>query len=302
MRQPISIYFRSGNKIVWRFINKVKQRVINKNPQAKLKRQNRPSVDSSVLKNAFAAVGLRQGDTLLVHSGISNLGKVVGGSKLVFDLIQDQVGINGNLLFPVFPFNGLMFNYLTSNPVFNVNTAPTKMGALSEYALNLKQGQRSIHPTHSILAMGNDSEFFIEEHHLSSTPFGNQSPFARLVASSGKILLIGVGLNSVTSFHRVEDRLGDRYPVKVYAKTKFLMTCTNAIGREIQVKTLAHDPFISRVRDCNLMRDLFLKQGILKMVEVGQHYIGVLDASLMDLYLEELCIKHSYTIYGKIWG
>src|SRR5262249_11947058 len=153
---------------------------------------------------------------------------------------------------PVFPFDTLMFDYLLSSPIFDVRTTPTKMGALSEYALKTGEGQRSIHPTHSVLAFGENSSAYVSGHHLCPAPFTDQSPYAHLVETRGKILLIGVGLNSTTSFHRTEDRLGERFPVNVYRPEVFTVECVDADGRTLQVKTKAHDPFISRIRDCEL--------------------------------------------------
>jgi aminoglycoside 3-N-acetyltransferase len=269
----------------------------NNKPQ----RESRQSIELATLEAAFAQLGLAPGDSVLVHSGISNLGKVIGGPPAVFELIQKTVGDQGNVLYPVFPFGGLMYEHLRFNPGFDARTSPSKMGALTEYALKVG-GRRSIHPTHSVLAFGDQSEAFVAEHHLCATPFADQSPYARLVETSGKILLLGVGLNSTTSFHRVEDRLGAEFPVKVYLDQVFCVPCLGADGLEYQVTTPAHDPFVSRVRDCDLFRDIFLETGVLREVPVGSGKIGIIDAKAMEECLETSCQRDRLTIYGKIWG
>jgi aminoglycoside 3-N-acetyltransferase len=175
------------------------------------------------------------------------------------------------------------------------------MGAVTEYALRAKGGKRSMHPSHSIIAFGERKEYFVGEHHLSPTPFGNSSPFARLVEASGKILLLGVGLSSTTSFHRIEDKLGSDFPVKVYLDKVFEISCVDEDGNKIIVKTPSHDPFISRVRDCNLVRTAFIESGVMQELTLGNGKIAVIDAKAMEVCLENLLSKERFTIYGKIW-
>jgi aminoglycoside 3-N-acetyltransferase len=254
------------------------------------------------LKSALSALRLGQGDAVLVHSGLSHLGKVAGGPRAVFELIRDAVGERGHVLYPVFPFDSLMYTYLVSQPTFDVRTAPTRMGALTSFALNTSGGQRSVHPTHSVLAFGPESAQFVREHHLCPTPFADRSPFARLSEFRGKILLLGVGLNSTTSFHRTEDRLGDAWPVKVYRPETFQVPCVDAHGANLDVTTRAHDPFVSRVRDCDLVKTDLLQRAVLREVRVGSGSVGILDAADMDRLLEDLCLRRHKTIYGRLWG
>lgn len=259
-------------------------------------------IDTATLKAAMDSLGLSEGDVVMVHSGISNLGKVVGGPRIIFELIRERVGDRGHVLYPVFPFDSLVYPYLISNPTFDVRTAPSKMGALTEYSLKSPGGLRSVHPTHSVLAFGPRNAYFVSDHHLCLTPFADQSPFARLVDSGGKILLIGVGLNSTTSFHRIEDRLGEGFPVKVYRPELFRIPCVDAQGLSCEVSTQAHDPFISRIRDCDLVREEFVKAGVLREMPIGNGVIGIIDARAMDHLLEDLCRSRSRTIYGRVWG
>lgn len=262
----------------------------------------RSLVDALSIKAAMDTLGIVKGDTIMVHSGISNLGKVVGGPRIIFELIREQVGPSGHVLFPVFPFASLMAEHLKGRPTFDVRTAPSKMGALTEFALKCSSGMRSVHPTHSVIAFGPRSAEFVTEHHLCQTPFASRSPFAKLVDFNGKILIIGVGLNSTTSFHRTEDRLGSEFPVKVYLSEPFQVRCFDVDGTQLEVRTFAHDPFISRIRDCNLARMEFLQFGVLKEITVGDGVVGIIDAHGMDQHLEDMMRSRRQTIYGKIWG
>jgi len=294
-RNAVSLYGRGTRKL---------QRILFRTETAKPRaaRETRPVVDASMLRAAFQQLGLAQGDTVIVHSGISHLGKVTGGPKAIFEIIRDMVGERGNVMYPVFPFDNLMMNYMSSKPSFDVRTAPSKMGALTEYALKSPGGARSIHPSHSVLAFGPQRNELVATHHLDTKPFADRSPFARLVDFNGKILLIGVGLNSTTSFHRTEDRLGDKFPVKIYGEQTFRVPCTGWNGEPLEVVTPAHDPFVSRVRDCNLVRDDFVREDVLRELPIGSGTVGIIDAGAMDRLLEKLCFTRQLTIYGRLWG
>jgi len=306
MRQPASIYVRSMRRGVARLYARVERRVRKAAARAGGEVAGpapaRAIVDRETLRAAFRDLGLARGDAVLVHSGMSHLGKISGGARGVFELINEIVGENGHVLYPVFPFDTLMQTYLLSKPIFDVRSAPTKMGALTHFALNTSKGVRSVHPTHSVLAFGPRSANFVGEHQLCATPFADRSPFSRLVEARGKILLVGVGLNSTTSFHLTEDRLGDRFPVRVYGRETFRVACIDANGERCEVVTKSHDPFISRIRDCDIVKDDFLSTGVLRERAVGSGVVGLIDAVAMDRTLERLCLRNRKTIYGKIWG
>jgi len=305
MRQPLSIYVRAADCRARRFYEKLGRRATAILPRGQaFSRGNaapRINLERESLRRAVADLGIASGDTVLVHSGISHLGKVVGGPRSVFEVIRDAVGEHGHVLYPVFPFDSLMYTYLASAPTFDVRSAGSRMGSLTTYALTIPGGVRSVHPTHSVLAFGRAARDLCGEHHLCSTPFGERSPFARLVAANGKILLLGVGLNSTTSFHRTEDRLGDLFPVKVYLPGVFKVSCVDAQGASLSVTTPSHDPFISQVRDCDLVKNDFVRSGVLREKPLGNGTVAAIDAAAMDRLLEELC-RQQMTIYGRLWG
>jgi hypothetical protein len=69
-----------------------------------------------------------------------------------------------------------------------------------------------------------------------------------------------------------------------------------------EVQTPAHDPFVSRVRDCDLVRQDFLQTGVLRELPVGDGVVGIIRARGMDRLLEALWRTRRLTIYGRIWG
>lgn len=305
MRQPLSIYARSARLQSSHFAGRVKNKLLkiagrkNEKPP---KRQRRPQIGLDELRKAVTDLGLRRGDRVLVHSGISNIGRVRERAPAVVGMLRELIGENGLLLFPVFPFESLMYHYLSSNPTFDTKRSPTKMGALTTVALMDPDRARSIHPTHSVAGFGADAKGFLDGHHLDETPFGEHSPFWRLADAGGKILVLGVGLSSVTNFHLTEDRLGDDFPVRVYLDEKFTVPCKDDEEREFAVTTSCHDPAVSLVRDCYLTEPVFMEQGLYQKKSIGNHYVGLIDAKRMDTCLQNLARNRKFTIYGRIWG
>jgi aminoglycoside 3-N-acetyltransferase len=306
MRQPQSIYCRyaaiSAKTFKVRAIRKLNKWIKPEDKNTKRKRrQRRPTISLGEIDAVLTELGIKKGDNVMVHSGISHVGKIKGGASGLLDLLQRKIGKNGVLLFPVFPFNTLMLQYLETRLAFDARTSPSKMGTLTEVALKAPDRIRSVHPTHSVAGFGKEAGYYLNEHYQDNTPFGPHSPFWRLAENNGKILVIGVGLGSVTSFHLTEDRMGEQFPVRVYLDNMFEITCFSDRGEKYQVRTSCHDPFISKVRDCYLVEEDFISKGIYKKIELGNHYLGIIAAADMDKRLQKLA-KKNFTIYGRIWG
>ncbi len=153
-----------------------------------------------------------------------------------------------------------------------------------------------------MVGFGDHAASWLADHHLDPSPFGPHSGFHRLAEARGKILLMGVGLSSVTGFHLIEDQLGERFPVRVYLPQSFRVPCTSDSGEEFEVQTQCHDPFISQVRDCYLMDAIFKSEGVYRSMAVGLGEVGVIDAYRMNELLKVQALERRKTIYGSIWG
>ncbi len=75
----------------------------------------------------------------------------------------------------------------------------------------MKGVRRSIHPTHSVCAIGKQAEELLENHHKDNTPCGPNSPFHLLPKVYGYILMLGCGLKPNTSMHAVEELIEPPY-------------------------------------------------------------------------------------------
>ncbi|MFZ0034393.1 MAG: AAC(3) family N-acetyltransferase [Sedimentisphaerales bacterium] len=264
--------------------------------------KNRPVVSAQKLTETFERMGLAKNDSVFVHSGIGNIGIIEGGCRTVYNLLTEYVDTDkGNLLFPTFSFYYGVYDYLESNPVFDVRTAPTYMGTLTQYALKLKKGTRSICPTHSVLVIGKDSEILTADHHRDPTPFGPNSPFQKFLRlDNPKILLIGVTSDAITFVHVVEDSMAENFPIKTYTDKGYVINCIDHNAQPLSVKTRCHTPVVSLSRDITRFDRLFREEGVIcREAPVGLSSIAILDPLKFVNLLTELAYEGK-TIYGNI--
>ena len=80
-----------------------------------------PPIDRSGIARDLQTLGLRGGDTVLVHSAMSRIGRVAGGAPAVVDASLDVLGPAGTLAVPTFPFTGSMLAHVRSDPDFDVD-------------------------------------------------------------------------------------------------------------------------------------------------------------------------------------
>jgi len=290
-KAPLPVYWEMRRGI-WKVI---KKRLFKKN----YKLIERPKITIDQLRKSLLKVGLCTGDTVFIHSGIGNIGIFEGGRKKLFEILLDIVDINkGNILFPTFSFFPRMIDYLESNPIFDVRSAPSYMGSLTQYALKSGIGKRSINPTHSVLCIGKDQDWLAGEHHFCKTPFCDKSPFYRyLKLKNAKILLIGVSTDVITTIHAVEDNID--FPINVYTNKIYHIKCINWFGEEIIVETRAHNPVVSLARNISRFDEIFKKKCFIGEEQVGLGKITFIDAKKFFNLLVELA-KSGYTVYGKI--
>jgi aminoglycoside 3-N-acetyltransferase len=147
------------------------------------------------------AVGVRTGGTLLVHASFKSLGPVSGGVDTIIRGLLAALGSEGTLLMPALSYQTVV----PENPVFDQKSTPSCVGFIPE-TFRLRAGtKRSMHPTHSVCAVGPLTDALLSPHILDSTPCGPNSPFTRLPDINGQILMLGCGLLPNTSMHSIEE-------------------------------------------------------------------------------------------------
>lgn len=198
---------------------------------------------------ALRRVGIRVGDVVLVHSSIDRFGAFQGSALDILVTLRRAVGDSGTLLMPTIPFTGTAVDYVRSGQVFDVRRTPSRVGLLTELFRRSDGVTRSVHPTHPVAAWGALANELLEGHAYSETPCGRDSPYDRLVDHGGKIVLLGVGIDTFTFFHAIEARLQDQMPFSPFTQEAFEVKCRTKDGGEVKVRTHLFEPSVSRRRN-----------------------------------------------------
>lgn len=247
-------------------------------------------------------LGMQTGDVVLVHSSLSGLGFVDGGADTVIDALRDVLGSEGTLAMPAFSIRGDHQEALRAGVTFHVLRTPSHAGKLTEVFRQRTGVRRSLHPSHSVSALGPLAERLTCDHHRDMTPFGPNSPFARLIEARGKIVCLAVEIAYMTSVHAFEDLTVD-YPEPVYASDVFQARVIDADGRDHLVTTRAHNRAVSnrrlekRPEVLRTIRNAFRRSGILREATVGLGRASLVGAREMHEQLGKL-LKQGITIYA----
>lgn len=150
-------------------------------------------------------LGILPGQTVLVHSSFKAMGPVPGGLETVLRGLLDALGDAGTLLMPALSLR------IKPPQAFDVRRTPASIGALPEYFRTRPGTLRSLHPTHSVCAVGPRARGLLAHHHLDRTPCGPHSPFRKLAESEGRIIMLGCGLRPNTTMHALEEYTAPPY-------------------------------------------------------------------------------------------
>jgi aminoglycoside 3-N-acetyltransferase len=147
------------------------------------------------------ALGVRPGGVLMVHASLRALGNVPGGAETVIRGLLAALGEDGTLLMPALTYERVT----PQNPVFDVHQTPSNVGIIPETFRKREGTRRSVHPTHSVCALGPLTAALLDPHSEDNTPCGPHSPFHTLPHHNGQILMLGCGLEPNTSMHAIEE-------------------------------------------------------------------------------------------------
>jgi len=99
---------------------------------------------------------------------------------------------------------------------------------------------RSLHPTHSCVALGARAAEVVARHGEDTSPVGAGSPFAAVRALSGQVGFLGCGSRCNTSVHGVEELLAQPPPY-LWQQAPVLCSVTDAAGVERVVAHRRHN-------------------------------------------------------------
>lgn len=252
------------------------------------------------------ALPLPSGAVVFIHTSMSRLGYIEGGAATMTAALLDVVveERNGTVAVPTFTMTGGMADTVRSGVVFDVRNTPSGTGRITEMVRQSPGAARSVHPTHSVAALGPRAEWLTEAHHLDSRAFGETSPLGRLIEADGFVLGVGVDLGPVTFFHTVED-LSD-FPISVYTPDSPLpAVCRDWQGRNVDVKVMVHNPAATITRSDrpngvairSYMTTVLEKFADLRWYKLGDGQMWLVSARRFYDCIEQLA-KQRITVYA----
>ncbi len=206
----------------------------------------------------------RDFEILFIHSSYDGLMPMYRDA--VFKLLkalQDFVGPDRTLAMPAFSFGDgpvSWGDWYREHPLFDQVKTTSQMGLLTELFRRQKSSLRSLHPTHSISAMGPLAKELTASHHLAETTFGYGTPYDIMATRKTVILVLGASpYLYLTLVHHAEDLLGERFPA--FAGAEMIpVQLRNAQGEEIPY-SLRHIRYKGS-RNMNRLPNLLGKQTI----------------------------------------
>ena len=236
------------------------------------------SYSADDLLSALRKLGIVEGDVVLAHSSLAAFVGFRGGAPDVIKVLEQLVGPSGTLMMPTLSFSGTAIAYAQQEKIFDPKRSPSQVGLLTEVFRRSKGVVRSLHPTHSVAVLSTDADYFVRDHHLAGTPCGAGTPFFRLWEKNGKVLLLGVGVSSVTFFHCVEELVEKEFPFSPFTTEFFTMKCKVDGGIVQTAPMRLYDPGISGRRDLRVLEDALRKRGAWRQGKLGNLQLTVLKA------------------------
>jgi aminoglycoside 3-N-acetyltransferase len=227
-------------------------------------------------------LGVEPGDVLLVHGSLKSFGLVSGGADAVIDGLLAAVGPTGTIMAPT--ITGKRDDSPEHPPVFDARATPCWTGAIPEALRRRMSARRSLHPTHSVAAIGPHTDYLIRDHPDCDTPCGPGSPYLRLAELDGKVVFLGVTLDSCTLMHSVEELAGCAYHMQPNPVIATVIDDNGLVSRRgIRI----HD--WGTRRRFHAMEPIFVENGILRLGKIGQAEVRVLRAKpAVEITLEIL--------------
>ena len=235
---------------------------------------------------ALRDTGIQKGDTVKVYSRLFTLGvpSGVGSVAEVPDLylraLQEVLGREGTLVVPTYTTSFGRFG-----KPFVLEESPSEMGKFSEHVRTRPGALRSLHPIHSVAALGPKASLLTKDHPRWNV--GHDTIWERLRRERARVVTLGLPARQcMTVVHHIESLV-----CAPYVYHKILRGEVMAGGERV-----GHD-FVMSVRylrfgiawDLTRLENVLLQEGHLKKTPLGEDAVwsvpfqAVFDACLAGL-------------------
>ncbi len=173
------------------------------------------------VQRAMQELGIREGDSVVVHSSFKSLGEVENGADTVITGLLRTVGESGTVIFPTLCQED--WEHVYENWHLD---AESHVGYLTNYFRKLPEARRSNQATHSVAAIGKHAAYITETHGESGlrhgiygdTPFAADSPWEKMYQLNTKVVFIGCWVRSCTMRHLAEYQFMEKMQKKAAQK------------------------------------------------------------------------------------
>jgi aminoglycoside 3-N-acetyltransferase len=147
--------------------------------------------------------GINPRGTLLVHSSCKSVGLCENGGDTILDAFIEFMR-GGLLIFPTHTWDTVTWGKVEQN-IFDHENMPSCVGILSNLFMKRDGVIRSLHPTHSLAAIGSDAAEFTHGEEFTQTPCPRNGCYGKLYDRAAQILFLGCKLSKNTYLHGVEE-------------------------------------------------------------------------------------------------
>jgi aminoglycoside N3'-acetyltransferase len=237
-------------------------------------------------------------EILMVHSSYDHLLPMCSSSPL--DVVKELIAYCGRkrtLVMPAFFLGGRLRDKkgYYSRHVFDVRRTVSEMGLLTEVFRRMPEVKRSLHPTHSICALGPLADELTAKHHLAPTRTGKGTPFEFITRRRSLIAGLGVEYFRVLAqTHTAEDMLGDRFPVE-FTRETFPVTLVDGEGTKVPYELTVLGT--SRTLDNTILRSLLAEDELREWKFRGTPLFFTFADKVTDALLK--AAQKGITVYGS---
>ncbi len=218
-------------------------------------------------------LGVRSGDSVMLHSGSLGEPGFSGTVAQLDDVFVEAVGREGHLLMVSLPYRTSSQQYLSTLKRFDVRTAPSMMGLMSESFRRRPGVLRSLHPTHPTLVLGPRAEWFVAEHPDCLYPCGPGTPFDKLASVDGKAVFFNVPFATYTFSHYLEHLVAPHLPFSLYTQEAFEVPVIDRHGNARMVTTYAFAQQAIELRRFDALETELRRRGLIARRRIGNSRI-----------------------------
>ncbi len=159
------------------------------------------------IKEQLAAMNAPKNSVVIMHTSLRAVGSVENrGEGLLDALIEYFTAEGGLFVVPTHTWENLSD---PSVPTMDMSSDYTSIGKFPSIAAAHPEGHRSMHPSHSVVVFGETAaaEAFIKAEETVDSMVSPDGCYGDIYRRGGYVLLVGVGHESNTYLHAVEEML-----------------------------------------------------------------------------------------------